>query len=166
MKPNKGERGAALVELAIILPLLGLLLMGIIDFGLMQREHQVLQNAVREGARVSMLPNYHAGTALPVNGESQSQASIRVAESVRDVVLAYLANENVTIAKADCMDNNGDMSSFTCGEVSVDQGYAMTLSDGTLIGGSRVSVTTTRPALLGFYGPFKLSGVSVFRNLY
>ena len=45
------QRGTALIEMAMILPLLTLLLVGIVNMGLMIREHQVLQNAAREGAR-------------------------------------------------------------------------------------------------------------------
>lgn len=46
------ERGAALVEMAIVLPLLLLVLFGIIEFGLVLQQSQVLSNAAREGARV------------------------------------------------------------------------------------------------------------------
>ena len=45
------ERGAALVELAILLPFLVLILVGIIEFGLLFYNQQVLTNASREGAR-------------------------------------------------------------------------------------------------------------------
>ena len=49
------QRGTALIEMALVLPLLTLLLIGIINMGLVIREHQVLQNAAREGARYSTL---------------------------------------------------------------------------------------------------------------
>jgi Flp pilus assembly protein TadG len=52
------ERGAEIVEFAIVLPLLLLILVGIIDFGLLFQRYQVLTNAAREGARVSVLPGY------------------------------------------------------------------------------------------------------------
>ena len=50
-KDKSPERGAALVELAIVLPFLILLLMGIIELGLLFYNQQVLTNASREGAR-------------------------------------------------------------------------------------------------------------------
>lgn len=56
----KSERGSALVEFALILPLLVLLLFGIIEFGLLLYNQQVLTNASREGARygiVSRVPD-------------------------------------------------------------------------------------------------------------
>jgi len=47
------ERGAAAVELALVLPLLALLLFGIIDFGRMLNAQVTLTEAAREGARAA-----------------------------------------------------------------------------------------------------------------
>jgi Flp pilus assembly protein TadG len=52
------ERGAELIEMALVLPLLLLIIMGIIDFGFMFREMNVVTNAAREGARTGILPDY------------------------------------------------------------------------------------------------------------
>ena len=52
------ERGTELIEFAVVLPLLLLILMGIIDFGLLLQRYQVVTNAAREGARVAVLPGY------------------------------------------------------------------------------------------------------------
>ena len=54
MKP-KGERGAAAVEFAIVLPLLVLLLFGAVEFGLLLYNQQVITNASREGARAGIV---------------------------------------------------------------------------------------------------------------
>jgi Flp pilus assembly protein TadG len=54
--------GNALVEFALVLPLLLFVFAGIVDFGFMFQRHEVLTNAVREGARLAVLPaNYGAG---------------------------------------------------------------------------------------------------------
>ena len=45
------KRGQSIVEMAIILPILILILMSIIDFGLMFNSVLVINNASREGAR-------------------------------------------------------------------------------------------------------------------
>lgn len=50
-----GERGAAAVEFAIILPLLILILFGIIEFGLLLYNKQMITNASREGARAGIV---------------------------------------------------------------------------------------------------------------
>ncbi len=51
----QGERGQALVEMALVLPLLALLLFAIIDFGLALNARIQVANAVREGARVGAI---------------------------------------------------------------------------------------------------------------
>ena len=52
------ERGAELIEFALVFPLLLLVMLGIVDFGLMFQRYEVLTNATREGARLAVLPNY------------------------------------------------------------------------------------------------------------
>jgi Flp pilus assembly protein TadG len=52
------ERGAELIEMVVVLPLLMLVLFGIIDFGFMFQRYVVLTNAAMEGARVGILPSY------------------------------------------------------------------------------------------------------------
>ncbi len=69
------ERGAELIEMVVVLPLLLLVLFGIIDFGFMFQRYVVLTNAAMEGARVGILPGYDTGDAedpgrdrMPTNG--------------------------------------------------------------------------------------------------
>ena len=54
----RSARGAELIELAMVLPLLLLLIGGIVDFAFMFQAFEVLNNAAREGARVAVLPGY------------------------------------------------------------------------------------------------------------
>jgi hypothetical protein len=54
----KSERGAELIEFALIFPILLLVVVGIIDFGFLFQRYEVLTNATREGARMAVLPNY------------------------------------------------------------------------------------------------------------
>jgi len=51
----RSERGAALLETALTLPLLLLITIGIVEFGRAYQTWQVLTNAAREGARVAVL---------------------------------------------------------------------------------------------------------------
>jgi Flp pilus assembly pilin Flp len=48
---RRDERGAAMVELAIVLPILMLIVMGIVEFGRAWNVYQVITDAAREGAR-------------------------------------------------------------------------------------------------------------------
>jgi hypothetical protein len=66
------ETGAELVEFAFAFPLLLLVVLGIIDFGLLFQRYEVVTNAAREGARVAVLPEYY------VPGESVAHVESRV----------------------------------------------------------------------------------------
>jgi Flp pilus assembly protein TadG len=55
----KSQRGAELIEMALILPLLLLILVGIVDFGFLFQRYEVLTNATREGARLAVLQGYN-----------------------------------------------------------------------------------------------------------
>lgn len=52
------ERGAELIELAIVLPILLLVFVAIVDFGLLMQRFLTINNAAREGARIAVLPGY------------------------------------------------------------------------------------------------------------
>lgn len=54
----RGCRGAELIEMAIITPVLMMIIAGIFDFGMMFRAWEIVTNAAREGARVGVLPAY------------------------------------------------------------------------------------------------------------
>lgn len=62
MRIRKNERGTALLEAAMTLPILLLIAVGIFEFGRAYQTWQVLTNAAREGARVSILPNATSGS--------------------------------------------------------------------------------------------------------
>jgi Flp pilus assembly protein TadG len=51
-----GERGQALLEVALTLPLLLIVAVGIFEFGRAYQTWQILTNAAREGARIAVLP--------------------------------------------------------------------------------------------------------------
>ena len=52
----RSQRGAALLEMALTLPLLLLVCVGILEFGRAYQTWQVITNAAREGARIAVLP--------------------------------------------------------------------------------------------------------------
>lgn len=58
-KPGRDQRGQALVEMAILLPILLVLLVGVVELGRAWNVRQVLTHAAREGARIAVVP---AGT--------------------------------------------------------------------------------------------------------
>lgn len=141
------QKGAAAVELAIVLPLFGILLLGILEVGGMARDHQVLQNAAREGARFS---------ALPTNRMSGASNPAAVESVIKSRVISYLANEGITVTDSD---------------IVVNQTYPITVGALT-IEGSQITITYTRPLLtpgvtgLIPLGSRQLQGTAVFRNFY
>ena len=81
---RRNERGSALIEVALTLPLLLLVAAGIFEFGRAYQTQQVLTNAVREGARVAVLPNQPSGAAQSrvstylVNGQLPNAGSATI----------------------------------------------------------------------------------------
>jgi Flp pilus assembly protein TadG len=57
MRNWRSQKGAALLETAITLPLLLLVSVSIFEFGRAYQTWQVLTNAAREGARIAVLPD-------------------------------------------------------------------------------------------------------------
>jgi uncharacterized membrane protein len=142
---NGLEKGAALVECALTLPVLLLLLVVLLDLGLVVREHQVLQNAAREGARIAALPDNPAAGGDPS----------AMAQAVRQRVIAYLGSENIYVADSD---------------ITIDRLQRIMVGSSTVYA-SRVSIRHTRPLLItgGSLLPItevKLQGSAVFRNLF
>lgn len=54
-RTRNNQTGAALVEFAIIIPVLMVIVFGIIEFGLILYNKQVITNAAREGARAGIV---------------------------------------------------------------------------------------------------------------
>lgn len=140
------QRGVAAVELAIILPLFGILLLGIIEVGSLARDHQVLQNAAREGARFSSLP------ANRTDGVTDAAA---VETLIKNRIIDYLDNERITVV---------------AGDITVNQAYEMTYA-GVTIPASEITIIYNRPVLFpGIANWFTLSttvrGKAIFRNFY
>ncbi len=61
---RKRRRAVAAVELAIVLPILILALVGIIEFGRAVMVQQIITNAAREGARRAILPGAKTTSVL------------------------------------------------------------------------------------------------------
>ena len=72
----RSESGNAVLELALTLPLLLVVVMGIFDFGFMFQQYELVTNAAREGARVGVLPNYASADAIARAQQYLSSAGI------------------------------------------------------------------------------------------
>jgi hypothetical protein len=63
IKSLRNEKGQSLVEFAILLPILLLLLMGILEFGIILNSYLTINNASREGARLGIV----SGSNIEIN---------------------------------------------------------------------------------------------------
>lgn len=83
---RRSERGAELVEFALVLPLLLLLGLGICDFGMLFQRYEIVTNAAREGARAGAVGLSQAQVEAIVGeylqaGGLKAQPEIEVAET-------------------------------------------------------------------------------------
>ncbi len=133
-----------MVELALAIPLLTILLLTLADLGLLIREHQIIQTAVREGARFSALSENRLGLA-----HDPAATEYRLKQRVIDYLEGF---------------------SVVPDDITIDQNYPMS-SGGLTVIGTELVVTYNRSLLiLGApliqAGNVSLTGRAVFRNFY
>ena len=89
---DRRPRGQALVEFALVIPLVILLLMGIFDFGRAVFAYNSLSNAAREGARVAIVDQTIVGGVPMGATEAARQATGLglVASDPAAVLVSYL----------------------------------------------------------------------------
>ncbi|MFC7491620.1 MULTISPECIES: TadE/TadG family type IV pilus assembly protein [unclassified Knoellia] len=85
--PHHRERGATMVEFALLLPLLLLVLFGLIDMGRMFLTQAMVTNAAREGARMAAfrldadVPT-RANASMPgINGVSGGTTTVQILDA-------------------------------------------------------------------------------------
>jgi len=82
-RDRRGERGAAAVEFALILPILILLVLGLIEFSRVYNIQISLSNAAREGARTMAVEN-----SLPIARSAAIAAAPSISPAVSDAQIA------------------------------------------------------------------------------
>ena len=132
---DDNERGAVLVEFALVLPLLLVLFAGMFDLGLAFQRYQAVTNAAREGARMAVLPGYSTA-------------------DVESRVRAYLAASGVpgtsTIVVTPITMTPAGGSLFTAMKVHVQVTHVFTLLGpiATLVGGTFGTVALTSESVM------------------
>jgi len=92
-----GEAGQALVEIAIALPILLALLVGIFEFARAYNVQQVITNAAREGAREGVLPTSGQADALARANARLANANIVSATVNWDCSGGCTTGDSVTV---------------------------------------------------------------------
>lgn len=87
---KKNERGAALLETAIIVPIILLISVGIFEFGRAYQTWQVLTNAAREGARLAV-----------ITGSTDAAVRTRVNSYLTNGGLTTLADDKILVNRAE-----------------------------------------------------------------
>jgi Flp pilus assembly protein TadG len=80
------ERGSAMVEAAITIPLLLVLMVGIFEVGRAYETWQVLTNAAREGARMAVMPSSDPDTTTALIREYMANGQLTNAATAAVVV--------------------------------------------------------------------------------
>ncbi len=95
----RNQRGAALLETAITLPLILLVSVGIFEFGRAYQVQQVLTNAAREGARIAVLPGYTDAQVTSVVRTYLSDGGLTAVDPtiIRNVAVGASSASRVTI---------------------------------------------------------------------
>lgn len=72
-----GERGAALVEMALVLPLLMMIVFGVIEFGTTYSNYLGLRDGVRNAARSGAVGNTGSSATCDLVGAGEASPSVR-----------------------------------------------------------------------------------------
>jgi Flp pilus assembly protein TadG len=107
----KSERGAALLEAAVTLPMLLLVSVGIFEFGRAYQTWQILTNAAREGARMAVLQD-----------SSNTDIAARVTQYMTDGQLGAVAGATVGVNRSAVIDVNG--RSVSASDVTIDYPFS------------------------------------------
>jgi hypothetical protein len=99
MRRWRSERGAELVEFALVLPLLLLVALGILDFGLLFQRYEVVTNAAREGARVGVLPGY-----APADADARARQYLQLSGLTPELADIPAATPQVVDVNGKCIE--------------------------------------------------------------
>ena len=141
-KARHGEKGAELIEMAFVLLLFLVLMIGVFESGRAYNIYQNITNAAREGARFAVAPQRGGTTNYPNNSEVGNVISSFLRSSYLDAGAAtiniQLNNQNVDPACTPCVAGGG----CACG----------------------TQVSITYPFSFLFYGGLNISTTVLMRN--
>jgi Flp pilus assembly protein TadG len=109
---HRCDRGTQIAEFALVLPLLLFISLGIIEGSSFIRVHQIINNAAREGARISTLPENRGNTA-----------------DIKTAVVTYASKNGITLPVANVTIDQTKIittasgSNMSASQVTVTYGY-------------------------------------------
>jgi Flp pilus assembly protein TadG len=144
MKIQKKDRGATILEMALVLPILFAVLFGILEFGRAYNIFQTVTNAAREGARYSVAP---IASGLPNAGNLPTQSQVKAD------VQYFLRGDGITVpdSKIDVVQNcTGTAACPTVNNIALQY--------------SQVTVTAPYTFIYFPFGTLNISSRAVMRN--
>ncbi len=145
------QRGAELVEFALVLPAILLLLVGIVDFGAAFALRQKMTNAARECARIVV--------SEPLSDQSCQSATPCAIVAGANAAVAYMGNAGASLA---CIQPAAPTSSsalewtYACAggaTLVINRGYTISGPGGGLIPATQVTLTYPVAWCLGGLAP-------------
>lgn len=162
-----GERGTQLLELALVMPAVSLVIVGVSDFGNAFLVKHKLSNAARESARIVV--------SNPISDSSCSDPTPCSIEAAADAAVQYLGNIGLS---ASCITPSSPTSSGTltwtwsCASgvsLTINRAYVYTGSGGIAVSATQVTLTYPYTWLFsGFFGltlPTSVTTTVVMENL-
>jgi Flp pilus assembly protein TadG len=144
MKIQKNDRGATILETALVLPILFAVIFGILEFGRAYNIFQTVTNAAREGARYSVAPiaaGFTNAGSLPT--QSQIKANVQY----------FLQGDGITVP-----DGNIDVVQNCSGTTACPAVHGVALQY------SQVTVTAPYSFIYFPFGTLNISSRAVMRN--
>ncbi len=154
---KRAECGTQVVELALVLPVLLFFVLAVSEGAGMIRAHQILNNAAREGARLSTLQENSGNITF-----------------LQDAVTCYLIRNGVTPPAAQVPSSCPTSAKSACSSYAVVVNQGVLIPNGTVfIPASQVVVSCgyelhflPRLASVGVSGVVPLGATAEFRNFY
>ena len=95
---HRRERGAALVEFALVFPLLFMLVAGMIDFGMVFSNLNSTRQGVREGARQAVVAEFGNDTACSIVGATPAATTKKLMCLTKDRIGLKQSDTRVKVA--------------------------------------------------------------------
>jgi Flp pilus assembly protein TadG len=153
----RSERGAELIEMMLVTPVLLLIFAGIFDFAMLFRAWETVTNAAREGARVASLPAYTEDEDVRARVEQYMQATGLATTCTLE-----------TVANSQCPNTGGAGTCTVC--VSPDSldgpdGTTFSVRSVTVVSKqSMPSLSAFAPFFGGSFGNVSVGSTSVMRT--
>lgn len=103
--PFRSERSQSLVEFSLVLPVLLLLVLGTVDFGMAFKSYVELTNATREGARYAVVGNAAGAYPTDCTGSDRGNVVSRVCKTA-DLPVADMTSVSVTYPNGQATGNS------------------------------------------------------------